>query len=423
MRSLFSLVLLALFGQDPALRDLVQKLEDDNVESRERAQRELASLGESAIPALREVVQSTRSSGELKLRAAATIREIELGVKAGKVYRELPRLTLKAADVPLRELLDDLSRQAGVTVDSSAVDNAKVSVNAKDVPLMEALDLLCRGQAERSWEAKDDGSIRLARERFVDYPASYSGPFRVRIQSINADRNNDFKARTVAVTLTILADWDKRLKPSRIVEIELGKATDDQGTLLEAIPVDANTFFRGPGVQLRVGVGIVQDGQENSRSFMLRGLQPGATSVMVEGTARYTFPLDQREVRIDKLGPNDSKDLGDTIVRLARNGTPENWTVSFHKPPSSTTPGWARSITQRFDPESFVVVEEDGSEFVGTMRPIYRGRQLQDSLSDVIYMGVVQRKGARPVKEVRFRFVDQTLVKSAPFKFSALALP
>lgn len=423
MRSLFTVLLFALFGQDPSLRDLVQKLEDDSVESRERAQRELTARGESAIPALREVVDSTRSSGELKLRAAATIREIELGVKAGKVYRDLPRLSVTATDAPLRDVLDDLSRRSGVPIDSAAVENAKVSLDVKDVTLMEALDVLCRGQAERTWEPKDDGVIRLARDRFIDYPASYSGPFRVRAQSINADRNNDFKARTVSVTLTLLADWDRRLKPSRIVELEVAKATDDLGTVLEASPVDANTFFRGPGVQLRVVGAVVQDGSDNSRSFLLRGIQPGATSVTVEGTARYTFPLDQREVRIDKIGPNDTKDLGDTIVSLSRNGTPENWTLRFFKPPSSTTPAWARSISQRFDPESFVVVEEDGAEFIGTMRPIYRGRQLQDNLSDVIFMGVVQRKGLKQVKEVKFRFVDQTLVKTAPFKFSTLALP
>jgi len=426
MRSLFVVLALSLFAQDAAVRELLQKLEDDRVETREQAQKELAALGEAALPPLREVVESPNSSGELKLRAAATIREIELNVKAAKVYREPARVSLKATDKPLREVLDDLSRQAGVAIDSSSVnDKAAVTIDATDVSLMEAMDLLCRGQAERNWEAKDDGAIRLTRERHVGYPAAYSGPFRIRVQSMNADRNNDFKARTVSVTCLLLADWDKRLKPSKIVDLEVSKATDDQGTLLEVTAVDAGNFFRGgPGVQIRVGGGFLQDGWESSRNFALRGLQPTATSVTLEGTARYTFPLDQREVKIEKPANSENKDLGDTIVRLTRSGTPENWTISFHKPPSSSTPGWGKTIGQRFDPDSFVVVDQDGAEFTATLRTVGRGRQFQDvGDAGIWYQGVVQRNTAKAIKEVKFRFVDQTLIKSAPFKFSALALP
>jgi hypothetical protein len=426
MRSILPVLVLFLFGQDAPIRELLQKLEDDHVETREKAQKDLAALGEAALPRLREAVESPLSSGELKLRASATIREIEHNVKSAKVYREPPRVTLKASEQPLREILNDVSRQAGIAIDSSSVnETARLSVDVAEAPLMEVLDQICRAQAERNWEAKDDGSIRLTRERHVDYPAAYSGPFRVRVQSMNADRNNDFKARTVSVTVTLQADWDRRLKPSKIVDLEVGKATDDQGTLLEVTPVDAGTFFRGgPGVQIRVGGGFLLDSQENSRSFALRGLQPTATGVMLEGTARFTFPLDQREVRIEKPGTSENKDLGDSMVRLTRSGTPENWTISFHKPASSTTPGWGKTIGQRFDPESFVVVDQDGAEFTATLRTVGRGRQFQESSdAGIWYQGIVQRNTSKAIKEVKFRFVDQTLVKSVPFKFTSLSLP
>jgi hypothetical protein len=425
MRSLIFL-LLVLPAQDPSVRDLLQKLEDDRAEAREKAHKDLAALGESVIPQLREVVESESSSGELKLRAAAAIREIELGIKAAKVYREPARVTVRAADDALRDVLDDLSRQSGVPIESFAVDNtARVSLEAKDVTLTEALDLICRGQAARTWEARDDGSIRLNRDRHVEYPAVHTGPFRVRVMSLNAERNNDFKNRTVSTTLTIQADWDRRLKPSKIVDIEIARAVDDRGTALDVGTNDGLNVFRGPGVQLRVGVGIGQDGSENSRTVTLKGLNPAATSVTLEGTARFTFPLDQREVRIEKPANTESKDLGDTTVRLTKSGTPENWSLSFHKPPTSTTPGWARTIWQRFDPDSFVVVDQDGAEFTGTLRQVGRGRAFQDAASEVgiWYQGVVQRNTTKAIKEVKFRFVDQTLVKSAPFKFTALPLP
>src|SRR6185369_1398328 len=231
MRSLFTLLLLGLFAQDQGLRELIQRLEDDRAESREKAQKDIVALGEAAIPALKAVVDSVQSPGELKLRAAAVIREIELSVKAAKAFREPKRVTLKVDDRALREVLEEVARQAEVKIEAAGIDvTAQVTLDVADAPLFEVLDLICRDQAERTWEPQDDGSIRLLRDRHVGCPAAYSGPFRVRVQSINAQRNNDFKARTVVLTLSLQADWDRRYKPSKAVEIELGKLVDDQGS-------------------------------------------------------------------------------------------------------------------------------------------------------------------------------------------------
>jgi hypothetical protein len=423
MRSLFVLFALALIGQDPNLRELLQRLEDDRAESREKAQKDLVLLGEAALPALKELVDGN-SSGELKLRAAAVIREIELSVKAAKAFREPRRVTLKVDDRPLGEVLEEVARQAEVKIEAAGIDvTARVTLDASDLPLFEVLDLVCRDQAERTWEPQDDGSIRFTRDRHVGCPAAYSGPFRLRVQSLNAQRNNDFKARTVILTLSLQADWDRRYKPSKAVEIELGKFVDDQGSTLEITPIDGNFNFRAvPGAQIRIGVGLIQDAGESGRVFVVRNLHPAATTITFEGTARFSFPLDQREIKFEKPAVTENRELGDTTIRLTRVGTPENWTLSFHKSPSSTTPGWARTIAQRFDNDSFVVVDQDGGEYPALMRPQNRGR-LQPEETGVWYQAFVQRNAGKALKEVRFRFVDQTLVKSMPFKFTNLALP
>src|SRR6185295_6026981 len=180
MRFLLALVLALPFAQDPAVRELIRQLEDDNAEARDRAQKQLGALGEEALPALRDVAESTSTSGELKLRAAAAIRDIELGAKIAKVYKAPKQLTLKGSGTMLREILDEIARQTGVTIDSAAVDGAaKVTFDAKDQSLMEVLDLLCRGQADRTWEMRDDASIRFNREKHPEYPSVYAGPFRV----------------------------------------------------------------------------------------------------------------------------------------------------------------------------------------------------------------------------------------------------
>jgi hypothetical protein len=423
MRSTLALLLLGLFSQDPQLRDLIQRLEDDSAESRERAQKEIVALGDSAIPALREVIDSATSPGELKLRAAAVIRDIELAAKTARAFREPRRVTLKADGRALREVLEEVARQAEVKIETAGVDGqAKVALDVKDAPLLEVLDLICRDQAERTWDPQDDGTIRFSRDRHLGCPAAYTGPFRLRVLSLNAQRNNDFKARTVILTLSLQADWDRRYKPSKIVEVELGKVADDQGSTLEVTPIDGNFNFRAvPGAQLRIGVGMVQDAGDSGRVFVIRGLSPVATTISFEGTARFGFPLDQREIKFEKPAVTENRELGDTTIRLSRTGMPENWSLSFHKSPTSTTPAWARTIAQRFDPDSFVVVDQDGAEFPATMRAQNRGRFQDDAT--VWYQGFVQRNAGKALKEVRLKFVDQTLVKSMPFKFTALPLP
>jgi hypothetical protein len=430
MRAL-PLVLLVLLGaapQEADVRDILRRLEDDNADVREKAQKQLSLLGEAAVPLLKEAAESPRSSGEVKLRVIAAIKEIELSTKIAKVYQEPRPLTLRASDTLLREVLDELQRQSGVAIESSLVDAAaKVSLDAKDVSLQEVLDLLCKDQAERTWEAQDDGSIRLLKERHPAAPSVYGGPFRLRLQSLSVERSTDFKGKTVSGTVTLVADWDKRLKPSKIVEIDLAKASDGLDSAIDISAADAGVMVvRGvPGAQIRVaGMNFPEPG-ENTRAFSLKNVSPLATRIDLEGVARFTFPLDYKDIKFERPGSIESRDLGDTTVRIARGGATEIWTLSFHKNPSSNTPSWSRTISQRFDADSFTVVDSEGNEFPASMRaPSLRGRQMDlASETGVWYQAAIPRNPALAIKEVRFRFVDQTLVKTLPFKFTGLPLP
>src|SRR5215831_14310738 len=140
MRLLLTLLLLCALPQEPGLRELIQRLEDDRAESREKAQKEIVALGESAIPALKEVIDSVKSPGELKLRAAAVIRDIELAAKTARAFREPRRITLKVADQALRDVLDEVAKQADVKIEARAVDGlANVTLDVTDAPLFDVL--------------------------------------------------------------------------------------------------------------------------------------------------------------------------------------------------------------------------------------------------------------------------------------------
>ena len=151
MMALRFLLPLLLLVQDVSVRDLVRQLEDENADVRERAQKQLAARGDAAVAPLKEILEGAGSSSEIKARATAILREIDLTAKIARVYKAPARVTVKAADTMLREVLDEISRQASVVIDSGLVDPAaKVTVDLKDVSLQQALDALCAGQAERS---------------------------------------------------------------------------------------------------------------------------------------------------------------------------------------------------------------------------------------------------------------------------------
>jgi hypothetical protein len=427
MRALLLLLALAVNVQDPSPAELLRNLEDDRVEVREQAQKKLSELGEAVVPLLKEMAASPRSSGELKLRAAAVLKSMEFKAKLLKAFKEPRRVTLKAADTMLREILDEIARQAEVTIDSSAIDAAaKVTMAAEGLPLFQVLDLLCKDQAERTWEPLDDGNVRLLKDRHAAMPAEYGGPFRIRVQSLNVERSTDFKSKAATATVTLQADWDRRIKPLNIVDIDVTKASDGLNSPIEVSAADAGVVVvRGvPGAQLRFNGMVFPEPGANTRAFTLRNLSPAATEIELEGMARFIFLLDYSEIRFDKPGPVESRDLGDTTVKLVHGGASETWTLSFHKNPSATTPSWSRIISQRFDPDSFVVVDQEGNEFMSPMRPPnLRGRQFDGTSEIGVWQATIPRNPSKPIKEVRLRFVDQTLVKSLPFKFSGLSLP
>ena len=90
------------------------------------------------LPALREVVVSPRSSGELKLRAAAAIRDIELALKAAKVYRDPKPLTLKAADTTSWDTLHSWATESLVRLEAPEA----------------VVHLIRRLDAEKAWQRR-----------------------------------------------------------------------------------------------------------------------------------------------------------------------------------------------------------------------------------------------------------------------------
>lgn len=447
----FAVALLAfavpLSAQDDArVRELIQQLEDDGYEARERAQKELVKLGEAALPALRKAVEQAGAAadrGELRVRGESAIRAIELEVKSRRVYSEPKLVTLKASGMKVSEAAAEIARQAGVRIDSSAVDgDTAVTLDLREAPLFRALDELCRGAGERSYEHREEGVVKLLRERHVPHPAAYPGPFRIRILTMKLERSTDFKAKKASLFLTLDADHEKYLKPSKNPDLEITKALDDRGTALEVREGEgedeaanvlggrafAKVFIAAGGAALGGG-----DSALGQKSYTIRGLADGASRISLQGTARFRFPLETREIKFEKPDTGMTRETTDYTLRLEAQGNRQQWNVVFRRKKASAgaTGTLQEEVEQRLDAESIAGIDEDGAEHKGTLVSqdmrmaairVVNGRIVQES-DAATFIARFPTARLKPLKEIRFKFSDATFVKSVPFVLEGVELP
>jgi hypothetical protein len=442
MRGLaIALFLLAAPQDDARVRTLIRELEDDGYETRDRAQKELVKLGEPALPLLRKALEEAGTAedrGELRVRAQAAIRAIDLEVKSRKVYSDPRLVTLRASGMKLSQAVQEIAKQTGVRIDASAVDGeATLDLELRDAPLFRALDELCRGSDERTWDPREAGEVKLLKEKHVACPSAYAGPFRLRAVSLKAERSTDFKTKSSILRMTLEADHEKYLKPSRFPEIEIAKAADDKGAALEIGGEDEDSTAFAGGAAMKIFVagmaGAAPDGSPAKKTYVLKGLSPGAARVSIQGSMRFRFPLESRDIRFEKADAGQTRETSDYTVRLDSQGGRQQWNLSFRrkKPAPGATGTLDEEVSQRLDEASLVGIDEDGGEHKGSLLSqggrmaairVINGRMVQegDAAAFIAHFPTVKLKA---LKEIRFRISDATFLKSVPFSLEGIELP
>ncbi len=436
-------LLLAASAQDEAkIRELIRSLDSDSFEVREQAQKELVRIGDAALPFLKQALaEASKGGGELKLRVEAALREIELAGEALRVCPDPKRITLKAERGDLAQALGEIARQAGIKVDASAADGADpVTLDLKDAPILLALDRIFAGQRERTYEWRDEGAVRVLRERHAPLPAAYDGAFRVRVSKMRLERSTDFKSKTASIFLTLDADCEKSLKLSRKRDIELTRAVDDKGAALEVKPGestdDMNRVMQAGGrVIFRVAGGALLGGAEQEdHDFTLKGLSEGASRVTLAGKARFHFPLGLSELR---LARNETRDNGDYTIRLSGAAGTSATVVFKSRRGNADDRAVAEEVAQRLDAASPVAVDEDGAEHKGDgfiasgagLRGAVvvlgggGGGRLEPESQGVTYQAIFPTLRNKALKEIRFRFAARTYTREVPFALEGIALP
>lgn len=245
---------------------LILQLASDRFADRERAARELEAVGEPALPALQTASRS--DDAEVRRRSAALAVKIGRRVEAARLLAP-QRVRLVYQDVPLTEAVADLVKQTRFPVqvhgDSSALAGRKITLDTGDVSAWEAFDRFCskaglvesalvnprlppqpaaaneelrrRLEIERLGQRTGDARNRcfqpfvLVAGRPLDLPACYAGAVRIRALPANLLPAAQAAAGEAVVGLEINAE--PRLQWQRVISVDIDRALDDQGRLVE----------------------------------------------------------------------------------------------------------------------------------------------------------------------------------------------
>src|SRR6185436_11311876 len=122
---LLLLIALPVPAQDDArIRQLIQELDDDSFEIRDKAEKALVAIGAEAVPQLKVIIAETerqKEKAEVRTRAQSALRAIEFNAKSRLFYTEPKLVTLRAADAEIGVVLADLEKQTGVKFEAGAI--------------------------------------------------------------------------------------------------------------------------------------------------------------------------------------------------------------------------------------------------------------------------------------------------------------
>jgi hypothetical protein len=228
----------------------VSQLNDDKAAERDAAEKKLLDLaGTMAAESDRFLMSLPKPTDQMPLAVRERLGRIRQQVedRAAKAATAATTITVSAKAMPLVELLKTIETQTG----NKFIDNrdqggeqpgakdAVVSIELKNEPYWQALDKVLDQSKLGIYSYGGKDALSIVPRNEADAPrqgrASYSGPFRMEILNVQAERSLKQPKQT-SLKLQLEVAWEPRLRPIAISQpaADLKAATDAGGNL--AVP-------------------------------------------------------------------------------------------------------------------------------------------------------------------------------------------
>jgi hypothetical protein len=141
-------------------------------------------------------------------------------------------VTLDVDKVAAQEAAQIVGAQAGMEVRlPEDLLQTPVTLKFEDAQLLRVLDTFAR-QTGRAYEFEGADIVAFTKEPFVDYPAAYVGPLKLKIVRVRTTGENDFVGKKSNVDLTFALEHEPRSAPAKPL-FKVVSAADEAGAAVE----------------------------------------------------------------------------------------------------------------------------------------------------------------------------------------------
>jgi hypothetical protein len=232
---------------------LVRQLDDDRAAQRDEAEKELLALAGTSMQTSRRLLDVLPEPSEqmplaLRDRLARIRREIE--DRAAKAAVAATAITLPAGDKPLADVIKSIESQTGNRLldkrqqfGGQENEPITVSIAVDNEPFWTAVDRILDAAKLSVYNFGGEEGLTLMPRAPDDGPrsgrAAYSGPFRLEILEVQAQRNLRQPDRK-SLKLQLEVAWEPRLRPIALSQpLADVAAVDDAGNPIAAEQADA----------------------------------------------------------------------------------------------------------------------------------------------------------------------------------------
>jgi len=229
------------------VHELVARLSDDDWKARDKAQEQLAAMGEAAEGPLRERLREPKLDAEERSRVEAVLQKLEAARQSGP-----SRVTFRKSAAAPAEVLAAITQQTKVAfapgTDNLLADAKPFDADFTAAPLWQAVLEVSSKTGLTFHSLNKDGQVVLqpATTDIPTAPAAAAGPFLVTLSRVEVNisrgrdfagqkpmnaRNNDFQSPPCQ--LYLFAWGEPRLKPIRWFVDSIEECVTDNGAKLE----------------------------------------------------------------------------------------------------------------------------------------------------------------------------------------------
>jgi len=415
MRTWLLLTLLAAGPNAVQEADSIEKsiveLGDENASVRETALQAIIAAGPPAIPRLRRALDSL--DAEVRERAACALGELERDEKLSAVLQARPPVTASFRDATFEDVLQEVARQSGLRFEG-AVSNPdrRVTMSFERAPVMRVLDDLARAAGELQWAFENETTVYWRRTPIASRPSAYSGGFKVSLSRIDVYKSWDYQQGHGLMWVYLETRMEPGIRPLGTPRFEVSEIRDEAGNEL---PRDSETQEASPKGPTRDGSGHSPGSVFESSPFTVNQLDRSVKKLSkIGGRARFLFPLDRVTLQMGDLCEETSVTRGPLMFQAS-----EILTNSMKL--TVVTSGDPALLNQHLDPDTLILVDAEGAEYV-------RGKDFEvrtdQVASDALRYSIEFNENVcfQPVA-VRFLVTERFFEKVVPFEFKDVVLP